>query len=504
MVFSCMNGKEGNTDQLKYAFNGEGGWAASKLDSSIIVDDSKSDDEKEVGDFVPPMPSIHSSLKIESFEQDPVFYVGKSVMESKLPELVVCYKENICHVVKDICVDEGVPFGDRFLFDPGVSEENLRIILPIEDINSEIAKEKVDLDTCIPDILKPSSEKGKSALCLPIPDVLISSEEKGSKNEFSLGCDSKKLMPIEEADVNSMDEIANVTLKAIFSLGELLSMPEVDMELSQPGSSHNNVDKAERQSIQRPSENTIIAMASACEETENGNEQAFLVNPVVHVAEELYSGHHEAVSGTLALDSATKADETVLASTAMKSITEGLENGSRDNKMASPYGDFVPESTHDGEGGSVPESTSTIGDESSDNNRVETICTSFNSHSSTLAASGGEKDSQNGGSEHIESCSSRLEGTNMEPFSSQLQYSLEETNFSASGPLLGLISYSGPIANSGSVSLRSDSSTTSACSFAFPILQSEWNNSPVRMVKADRRHFRKHRNWRQGLLCCRF
>ncbi|KAF2321381.1 hypothetical protein GH714_040969 [Hevea brasiliensis] len=396
-VFSCMNGKEGNTDQLKYAFNGEGGWAASKLDSSIIVDDSKSDDEKEVGDFVPPMPSIHSSLKIESFEQDPVFYVGKSVMESKLPELVVCYKENICHVVKDICVDEGVPFGDRFLFDPGVSEENLRIILPIEDIN----------------------------------------KEKGSKNEFYLGCDSKKLMPIEEADVNSMDEIANVTLKAIFSLGELLSMPEVDMELSQPGSSHNNVDKAERQSIQWGKElrcslrcRTVNAEFSHCATGANCRGLiAFLVNPVVHVAEELYSGHHEAVSGTLALDSATKADETVLASTAMKSITEGLENGSRDNKMASPYGDFVPESTHDGEGGSVPESTSTIGDESSDNNRVETKCTSFNSHSSTLA-------------EVEERRILRMVALNI-------------LSRAHPGPLLGLISYSGPIANSGSVSLRS-------------------------------------------------
>ncbi|KAK4410415.1 Protease 2 [Sesamum angolense] len=80
---------------------------------------------------------------------------------------------------------------------------------------------------------------------------------------------------------------------------------------------------------------------------------------------------------------------------------------------------------------------------------------------------------------------------------SQLQYDAGETSFSAAG----LISYSGPIAFSGSLSHRSDGSTTSGRSFAFPVLQSEWNSSPVRMAKADRRRFRKHKGWRLGLLC---
>ncbi|KAL0380665.1 UNVERIFIED_CONTAM: hypothetical protein Sangu_0130800 [Sesamum angustifolium] len=58
---------------------------------------------------------------------------------------------------------------------------------------------------------------------------------------------------------------------------------------------------------------------------------------------------------------------------------------------------------------------------------------------------------------------------------SQLQYDAGETSFSAAG----LISYSGPIAFSGSLSHRSDGSTTSGRSFAFPVLQSEWNSSPL-------------------------
>ncbi|KAI7725339.1 hypothetical protein M8C21_029687 [Ambrosia artemisiifolia] len=79
-----------------------------------------------------------------------------------------------------------------------------------------------------------------------------------------------------------------------------------------------------------------------------------------------------------------------------------------------------------------------------------------------------------------------------------------ESSFSVAGPVPEHITYSGPIAFSGSTSLRSDSSTTSTRSFAFPILQNEWNSSPVRMAKADRRRLQKHRGWKHGLLCCRF
>lgn len=64
----------------------------------------------------------------------------------------------------------------------------------------------------------------------------------------------------------------------------------------------------------------------------------------------------------------------------------------------------------------------------------------------------------------------KLEDTADQPFSNNLQYGNGECSFSASGgPVTGLISYSGPIAHSGSLSLRSDSSTTSTRSFAFPM-----------------------------------
>ncbi|MCL7033991.1 hypothetical protein MKW94_015953 [Papaver nudicaule] len=79
-----------------------------------------------------------------------------------------------------------------------------------------------------------------------------------------------------------------------------------------------------------------------------------------------------------------------------------------------------------------------------------------------------------------------------------------ESSFSAVDNPAALVTRSGRIAYSGSISLRSDSSTTSTRSFAFPILQSDWPTSPVRMAKADRRHYRKHQRWKFSLACCRF
>uniref|UniRef100_A0A0E0K1L9 Uncharacterized protein n=1 Tax=Oryza punctata TaxID=4537 RepID=A0A0E0K1L9_ORYPU len=63
------------------------------------------------------------------------------------------------------------------------------------------------------------------------------------------------------------------------------------------------------------------------------------------------------------------------------------------------------------------------------------------------------------------------------------------------------VSTSGHIGN---ISIRSDSSTTSTRSFAFPVLQWDWSSSPVRMARAERRRNRRHRGWKKGFLCWKF
>ncbi|KAK6921865.1 hypothetical protein RJ641_012372, partial [Dillenia turbinata] len=138
------------------------------------------------------------------------------------------------------------------------------------------------------------------------------------------------------------------------------------------------------------------------------------------------------------------------------------------------------------------------------NSKVENGSITFDFKSSKPESRTGEEISQTSDSQHVENQNTTVlehEKSESLAVSSHLQHGHGESSFSMAGPLSS-ITYSGPIPYSGSISLRSDSSTTSTHSFAFPILQSEWNSSPVRMAKADRR--RKHRGWRQGLLCCRF
>ncbi|XP_019090987.1 PREDICTED: uncharacterized protein LOC104743294 [Camelina sativa] len=68
------------------------------------------------------------------------------------------------------------------------------------------------------------------------------------------------------------------------------------------------------------------------------------------------------------------------------------------------------------------------------------------------------------------------------------------------------MTYSEATSFSGFRSVRSEGSSASASSFGFPILQSERNISPVRMVKAKRTKRGKEKGWRRYslLLCCRF
>ncbi|KAK7275031.1 hypothetical protein RIF29_16137 [Crotalaria pallida] len=66
-----------------------------------------------------------------------------------------------------------------------------------------------------------------------------------------------------------------------------------------------------------------------------------------------------------------------------------------------------------------------------------------------------------------------------------------------------IVNYSGPVKHSNSNSLQSDGSTTSTGSFTFPTLEPEWNNSPVRMAKAEKKDHRKCICWGK-VLCFKY
>ncbi|KAL3529389.1 hypothetical protein ACH5RR_008711 [Cinchona calisaya] len=76
------------------------------------------------------------------------------------------------------------------------------------------------------------------------------------------------------------------------------------------------------------------------------------------------------------------------------------------------------------------------------------------------------------------------------------------SSFSAASTPSGRLTFSGLMPYSDTISLRSNS-TTSTRSFAFPILATEWNESPIRMAEVERRS-KKCRCWRMCFTCSKF
>ncbi|KAL4363932.1 hypothetical protein GQ457_04G010660 [Hibiscus cannabinus] len=470
-----MHDKKGtdvDSDRAPYQDKTGNGWPAPKLDCSMSVNDFASGNEKEARDFV--TCNSPSSKNMDSF-QDSVFYMDKSVMECALPELVVCYKENTYHVVKDICIDEGVPTQDKFLFDSGVDEKSNSGFLPSEnDQDSELLKEKSGSDVSMQAGSMPPEENQSDNdidnecgsnknfhAGIHMQDVSLSLEENEPNKGIPSRCDSKDLILTREMKDRTMKIITDDVPKEVFTLAELLSMPELS---------------------------TLSSKAMASDYKSNGIEQQCLENSRgkdVTVTPPFVSADKE---------SNNSGKETILSAAATGSIAEELDSGKGEaTRFCSGQVLASEESSSNG-----------LVSEVCDDNKLAAQSIAFGSDSSVTMIIKDEGCHNRNREPPETGGTPKLQGTTDLPLSNDMQRGFGESSFSAAGQVTGLISYSGPIAYSGSLSLRSDSSTTSTRSFAFPILQSEWNSSPVRMAKADRRHYRKHRGWRQALLCCRF
>ncbi|KAE8724594.1 Detected protein of confused Function [Hibiscus syriacus] len=403
---------------------------------------------------------------MDSF-QNSVFYLDKSLMGCNMPELVVCYKENRYHVIKDICIDGGVLTKDKFLFDSGTDEK----FLPSEkDLDATLMKENPEMDMSINDVSRLPEEnqpdkdidnewgsKKKLDADTCIQDVSLLEENKDSNEGLPNQCDSRDLILSREMKHDVMMQvITDDVSKKLYALGlgELTLMSEMSSVKTQSVCSDCKSDGTEQQSSRNSSEKEVTGthpLVSAVEESNNSSEEAILsASALVSAAEE----------------SDPEKGEATLISSVPASVSE--ESSSR----------------------------CLVNEVSNDSRLVGgRITCHFDSSAPTSS-----KDECH----HYPDSESKAEDRVDQPFSNNLQRENAESSFSIAGPVTGLITYSGPIAYSGNLSLRSDSSTASTRSFAFPILQPEWDASPVRMAKADRRHYRKHRGWRQGILCCRF
>ncbi|XP_039065943.1 uncharacterized protein LOC120211488 [Hibiscus syriacus] len=449
-----------DSDFSRYSENTQDELTASELDCFNSAHDFANGNEKEVRDFV--TPNSHSSENKDSF-QDSFFYFDKSVMECQLPGLVVCYNESTYHVVKDICIDDGVPTQGKFLFDTGVIEKS-GCYFPQSENNqdSKLMKERSEIDMPMQDVsFSPEGNQSgkdinndcgsnkKQDTGTRMQDVPVSLEENESNEGIPNQSDSKDLTMTMEMKDGETKMITDDVLKELFTQGDILLMPESTTVKPEAISTNRVSDGMEQQSFKNESKKEVI-IVSAVEESNNPSEESSLSAP------------------------------------ALVSAAEESNCGKTDAMPISPARACASEEA----------SRSSLVKQVSDDNNLETGTITSDSGSSAPTTSKDDREPLKTGRAPEDAADP--------PFSNYLQHGYGESSFSAAGPVTGLVSYSGPIAYSGNLSHRSDSSTTSTRSFAFPILQSEWNSSPVRMVKADRRQYRKHRGWRHSFLCCKF
>ncbi|XP_077237571.1 uncharacterized protein LOC143879214 isoform X1 [Tasmannia lanceolata] len=347
------------------------------------------------------------ATEFELSEKEMNFYTDKNVMELELPELIVCFKERNYHVIKDICIDEGVPSLDKTLVENVVDHTEKFRGFPQSDLdeNRTLTKEVLDCALPISDGLK-----------------LLNFEEHHISDDDNAGHSSSPDRLLEEGagDVDATEETVNGMSEETVVLDELHLVQDSAMSNWHADSSSSDEDE-NHQSDQAPNEkeNLENLVGTSAEVSINSsNTEDFPIDSKV-----------ESGPFTSGFESSPPM---------MSDREESIENAewqqSRGNLILSELDDWALDS---------------------------------------------------------------LTGSTRSLF---IQHGHGESSFAGMNSVSGPIAYSGPIPYSGSISLRSDSSTASTRSFAFPILHSEWNSSPVKMAKADRRH----RGWRLALLCCRF
>lgn len=149
--------------------------------------DTNAKDEVQVGEFMHCNENGTSDCRSpyaaasDLFEREKNLYTDKNVLDYERPELIVCYKEINYHVVKDICVDEGMPANRKVLLDIS------------EDDKSGNINEEVLISNC----LEPTSLDNTE---LPSERSLCKLEESIQKDGMNSGESSKSATSASEEE----------------------------------------------------------------------------------------------------------------------------------------------------------------------------------------------------------------------------------------------------------------------------------------------------------------
>lgn len=474
------------------------------------------------------------NLPSDFFKKETEFYTDKNVMECELPELLVCYKESAFQV-RDICVDEGIPHGERILFD-----ENNHEICCISSSTNEGKQD--DRDSLHTQYLKPEGLRFS-----PVEDYMESDLCYGTNRKVDT--DLPVLEPTNDhMDIgDNRDEVIERNLDIQLVKGERIrsSSREDSCMKSDVSSGTQEVDT--NLPVTRPTNDHIDTEIPVqclhnsvpdkdfkdCEDDtvkECGTkEEAIVPNEFKNMSKddnEPSEGSHDKLKISVESDAVPKASDNYgpeismhTGEKQMDSSANLLDNDSTEQVVSNsvpsfqqdgplPSLQFLLESINGGRdidqqpcesGVEEVSERAVVGNEGEEVGRsIQTSNTRVTEGNKVLNLENGKPATENVDELSIEEAHKHLDNVAM------VNPGEGESSFSVAGTVSGRITYSGPIVFSGSISIRSDSSTTSTRSFAFPILQTEWNSSPVRMAKADRRRLQKHRGWRHGLLCCRF
>ncbi|KAJ0552499.1 putative protein BREAKING OF ASYMMETRY IN THE STOMATAL LINEAGE [Helianthus annuus] len=515
-------------------------------------------------------------------EKETELYTDKNVTECEFPELLICYKEGAFHV-KDICVDEGIPHGERFLFDENNNEmlhpEKLRFTT-MEDYYMEsnlCSGTDVKVDTPLP-VLEPSNDHmnigdnrdevdaalalngpisdhrnmGKISIDMEIPvhdlqDPVPDYKECGYKEEVSDFVGPNESKEISKDDINDGNGISKSFADGFMVSSDSVTAskatdndgPDISVQLDENMiySSDNLLDNVSTEkvvsnsgisseqdqsvTVSKATENDGKDISVQPDEKMNFSSHNLLDNVSTNKVVS-NSGISLEQDRSVTVSKAAEIDDPGIAVQPDEKITYSSDNLLEDVSTEKVVLNSGPSLEQDRILPSLKSLLESI-DQQPCQSPIEEI--SKRPDESGNAVEGNDTLHLNSikpatGSEHVHNMENlehpelsivpngapKLQdsGSDNVAMVNQLHRGEGESSFSVAAPVPEHITYSGPIAFSGSTSLRSDSSTTSTRSFAFPILQNEWNSSPVRMAKADRRRLQKHRGWKHGLLCCRF
>ncbi|PIN16093.1 hypothetical protein CDL12_11260 [Handroanthus impetiginosus] len=413
-------------------------------------------------------------------------FTDKNVLECEIPELDVCYKEVTHHIVKDICVDEGRPEKDKSMIESSKDDKSDYLFAqpPNDSVHYKATEASLLESANVLSANRCGSNEGND-------DELVAQGRQKSSSEDSVQTDEANCGATGKSPSDSSEEVSLVdrelTTQGLGSqsfLGSFLNTldAEGDKVTALPDQISNGKaasESPESSAEAGGSEEDVQTSSLLYNRKVESGSITFNFNSEHVDKQQLDSGdvhdHKDAHA-----DNLTNPEQVQCTSSSIENLQEQsliVKGGNPDGSSATSHVHEQSPECKDGNTNGFPA-----------DGPVQ-----FPANTSQSSANDEVQGAEPNVVKH-EQKSSNVSLVN------QLQYDEGETSFSQAG----LVTYSGPIAYSGSLSYRSDGSATSGRSFAFPVLQSEWNSSPVRMAKADRKHLRKHKGWRSGLLCCRF